>query len=75
MNGMIKAPWRRSSGCVGGDCVEVAPLPGGGVAFRNSHDPDGVTLRYTRAEWDAFTDGVRKGEFDDLLDAPEPQRA
>lgn len=66
--------WRRSRSCVGGDCVEVTGLPDGGVAMRNSHDPDGVTLRYTRAEWDAFMGGVRNGEFDDLLDAAEPQR-
>lgn len=67
--------WRRAKNCVGGDCVEVAALPGGGAAVRNSNDPDGVTLRYTRAEWAAFMDGVRNGEFDDLLSAPGPQRA
>lgn len=70
-----KAQWRRAGGCVGGDCVEVASLPDGGVALRNSHDPDGVSLRYTPAEWAAFLDGVKGGEFDDLLAAPEPQRA
>lgn len=66
-NSETQLTWRRSSGCVGGDCAEVAPLPDGGVAMRNSHDT-GVSLRYTRAEWAAFMDGVRGGEFDDLLD-------
>jgi len=46
-----------------GNCVELASLPDGGVAVRNSRDP-GVVLRYTRAEWEAFLDGVHKGEFD-----------
>lgn len=59
--------WQRSAGCVGGDCAEVAPLPDGGIAMRNSQDP-GVILRYTRAEWDAFMSGIKGGEFDDLLD-------
>lgn len=46
-----------------GNCVELASLPDGGVAVRNSRDPK-VMLRYTRAEWEAFMDGVNKGEFD-----------
>lgn len=65
--------WRRSSGCVGGDCVEVAFPPSGEVAMRNSHDPDGVTLRFTRTEWAEFMDGARNGEFN-LPGAPAPQR-
>ncbi|MBW1601209.1 DUF397 domain-containing protein [Streptomyces sp. JJ66] len=43
--------------------VEIAHLPGGGVAMRNSADPDTV-LRYTAAEWHAFVLGARDGEFD-----------
>ncbi|GAA4656543.1 DUF397 domain-containing protein [Streptomyces chumphonensis] len=43
--------------------VEIAYLPGGGVAMRNSKDPDTV-LRYTAAEWKAFVLGARDGEFD-----------
>jgi hypothetical protein len=49
-----------------GACVEIAGLPGGGVAVRNSRDPDGPALVYTRAEMAAFVAGVRNGEFDDL---------
>jgi hypothetical protein len=47
-----------------GNCVEVARLPGGGKAVRNSKDPTGPVLRFTRAEWDAFVSGVRNGELD-----------
>lgn len=42
-------------------CVEVAQLSGG-VALRDSTDPAGPKLVFTRAEWDAFIDGVRAGE-------------
>jgi hypothetical protein len=47
-----------------GNCVEVADLPGGGAAVRNSRDPDGAVLRFTPDEWTAFLGGVRLGEFD-----------
>lgn len=45
-------------------CVEVAMLPDGGVALRNSKDRDGQVHVYTAAEWDAFVKGVHAGEFD-----------
>jgi len=50
----------------GGSCVEAGPLNDGSgrVALRHSHHPDGAIVVYTAAEWDAFTAGVRGGEFD-----------
>ena len=61
----ITAPWVKSSysGPTGGNCVEVAFLADGDVAMRNSRDPDGPALIFTRAEWDAFLGGAREGEF------------
>ena len=50
-----------------GNCVECAALPGGGVAVRNSRDPEGPALIYTPAEIEAFILGVRDGDFDNLL--------
>jgi hypothetical protein len=47
-----------------GNCVEVALLAGGDVAVRNSRDPHGPALVYTRAEIAAFIAGVKDGEFD-----------
>jgi hypothetical protein len=61
----ITEPWVKSSysGPTGGNCVEVAFLADGDVAMRNSRDPDGPALIFTRAEWDAFLGGARDGEF------------
>jgi hypothetical protein len=57
------AIWRKSSysGSNGGDCVEVAALPDQGLAVRDSKDPDGPKLTFTRAEWRTFTAAVKAG--------------
>jgi hypothetical protein len=47
-----------------GNCVEVAALPDGGVAVRNSRHPEGPALVYTRAEITAFVEGAKDGDFD-----------
>ena len=59
--------WRKSrESNPSGNCVEVAELPDGAVAMRNSRDPQGPALVYTRAEIKALIAGVKDGEFDDL---------
>lgn len=50
-----------------GNCVEMAKLPDGDVAVRNSRHPNGPALIYTRAEIEALLLGVKDGEFDDLI--------
>ncbi|MBA6436595.1 DUF397 domain-containing protein [Streptomyces sp. GMR22] len=47
-----------------GNCVELAALAGGEVAVRNSRDPQGPALVFTREEIAAFIAGARDGEFD-----------
>jgi hypothetical protein len=58
--------WRKSthSGTNGGDCVEVADLADGGRAVRDSKNPQGAVLTFTRSEWQAFIAGVHDGQFD-----------
>ena len=50
-----------------GACVEVAVLPDGEIAVRNSRFPGGPALIYTRGEIDAFLAGAKDGEFDHVL--------
>jgi len=58
--------WRKSSysGGQGGQCVEVATNLPGIIAVRDSKDRSGPILAFSPAEWEAFTVGVRAGEFD-----------
>jgi predicted secreted Zn-dependent protease len=57
--------WLFSSTCDGGACVMVA-RDGDSVVFGNSAQPDGPVFAYTRAEWNEFLTGVKRGDFDDL---------
>ena len=51
-----------------GNCVELAKLPDSdSFAIRNSRDPQGPALIYTRAEIEAFLLGAADGDFDNLL--------
>ena len=60
--------WRKSArSSAQGNCVELAQLPGQGVAVRNSRDPEGPALLFTDAELEAFLGGVKDGDFDDLV--------
>ena len=47
--------------------IELAVLPGGGIAMRNSRHPGGPALIYTYAEIEAFIAGAKDGDFDDLI--------
>jgi hypothetical protein len=54
------AVWEKSPFSASGNCVERAVVAGG-VAVRDSKDPQGPVLMFTTAEWHAFTRGVHAG--------------
>jgi Domain of unknown function (DUF397) len=60
---LATATWRKSSHSGSNGCVEVAHGDGQ-VAVRDSKDPSGPMLLFTRLEWQAFLAGVQDGEFD-----------
>lgn len=59
-----RKPW---SGGNGGSCVEAKRLGDGRVALRQSTDPDGPALIYTRHEITTFIQGAKAGQADFLL--------
>jgi len=57
--------WRKSSFSGGnGQCVEVAEVSGGGRFVRDTKDRSRPAHFFTDAEWRAFVQGVKAGEFD-----------
>ena len=64
----VTTAWQKSGRSnPSGNCVEMAKLPGGDYAMRNSRDPQGPALIYTRDEIIAFLGGAKDGDFDNLL--------
>ena len=64
MTDFSTAQWRKATlSKAQGDCVEVA-FVNDAVGVRDSKDPSKAPHVFTHAEWEAFLDGVRKGEFD-----------
>jgi hypothetical protein len=59
--------WRKATASESNGCVELAPLPNGGVALRDSKNEHGPVLSFTRHEWVSFLDGMANGEFDHLV--------
>jgi hypothetical protein len=54
--------WRKSEASAESGCVEVAVV-GDSVLVRNSRDPNGPVLSFSRSEWTAFLLGARNGTF------------
>ena len=59
----VTTPWRKStySNGTGGECVEVADLPGG-RAVRDSKHPEGPILVFTSDAWRTFVQGIESRE-------------
>lgn len=57
-------PWRTSSySGANGDCVEVAGLPDGRWAVRDTKDRTRTPLTFTPTSWSGFLDAVRDDAF------------
>jgi Domain of unknown function (DUF397) len=56
--------WHKSSACTATEsCVEIAALPDGGAAMRDSKDPSSPELRFDAAGWAAFVTQAKQGGF------------
>lgn len=62
--GSPQIAWRRA--CATGECVEFA-RNGNMVLLRDSKDPLSPVLSFSRQEIQAFFDGIKAGDLDDLL--------
>jgi hypothetical protein len=64
--------WRKAAASGIDGCVEVGAYDGC-VLIRHSKDPALQPLTFTRAEFAAFLNGARNGEFDDLCASSGPR--
>jgi len=65
---LLQAGWRKSAHSnPSGNCVELARLPAGQVAVRNSRHPRGPVLICAPDEIAAFIQGAKDGQFDQLI--------
>jgi hypothetical protein len=58
--------WHAAQRCNCGNCVRIA-TNGEQFFIRDSKSPEGPVLMYTKSEWVSFIEGVRQGDFDDLI--------
>lgn len=74
---LTSARWRKSSRSTnnGGACVEVAAVQPSGdhamsaprcrvLAVRDSKNPGGPKLKFSSAQWAAFTAGIKRDRYD-----------
>ena len=64
--GQARLVWRTTLTCNGGACVKVAASDQV-ILIGDSKEPEGPVLSYSHTEWRQFVDGIKSGEFDDLI--------
>ena len=61
---LSRAAWRKSTySSQDGNCVEIATNIPGIIAIRDSKDPAGPTLSFTRSDWAVFIRTMNAGEL------------
>ncbi|MEV0782200.1 DUF397 domain-containing protein [Streptomyces sp. NPDC050423] len=61
---LTNADWHKATASgAENDCVEIAELPHGARAVRDSKNLEREPLRFTASEWAAFRTGVIAGEL------------
>jgi Domain of unknown function (DUF397) len=56
--------WRRSSySSAQGNCVEIAALPSGCTAVRDSKQQSGPVLAFAPVAWQTFCSAIKAGHF------------
>jgi predicted secreted Zn-dependent protease len=60
-----KITWKVAQKCNEGGCIRVASQSDQ-ILIGDSKNPSGLVLSYTRDEWNAFVEGVRHGDFDEV---------
>jgi len=66
--------WKKVTRCGNTSCVEIASHDGG-VAIRDSKDPLGPRLTFTRAAWAGFRAALASGILGDRRDQRETRAA
>jgi len=63
---MADPTFRKSTFSNDNGCIELADAGNGAILVRDSKDPAGPRLSFTRTEVDAWLRGAKAGEFDDF---------
>lgn len=61
---MTGPQWRKSSRCESASCTLVAMTDDAVLVRESRHGRYGPVLSFTPAEWGAFIEGAKAGEFD-----------
>jgi hypothetical protein len=57
--------WKVARRCNSATCIRVASQ-NDQILIGDSKNPSGPVLSYTRDEWNAFVEGIRYGDFDEI---------
>lgn len=60
----IQGDWQKSTFSEQNRSLIVGVTPSDQIAVSNSIDPSSPALLYSRADWQAFLNGAKAGEFD-----------